>query len=195
MCPMSTITVTTNADSGEGTLRNAIASAADGDTIKFDSSLSGETIALTSGEIGIEAGKDLTINGAGADGLSINGNDTSRIFNVDSNQDVPTDLTLQNLTLSDGYTSDRGGAVQVKYKGALSLDKVNFEDNVADSGGGAIYSKWDTDLKVKGSEFDDNQAVAGNDERGAGAIAFVSPGEFTVTDSEFTDNEGINAHF
>jgi hypothetical protein len=29
----------------------------------------------------------------------------------------------------------------------------------------------------------------------AGAIAFVSPGEFTVTDSEFTDNEGINAHF
>ncbi|PSO82097.1 MAG: hypothetical protein BRC44_03410 [Cyanobacteria bacterium QS_4_48_99] len=192
---MSTITVTTNADSGEGTLRNAIASAADGDTIKFDSSLSGETIALTSGEIGIEAGKDLTINGAGADGLSINGNDTSRIFNVDSNQDVPTDLTPQNLTLSDGYTSDRGGAVQVKYKGALSLDKVNFEDKVADSGGGAIYSKWDTDLKVKGSEFDDNQAVAGNDERGAGAIAFVSPGEFTVTDSEFTDNEGINAHF
>lgn len=192
---MSTITVTTNADSGEGTLRNVIASAADGDTIKFDSSLSGETIALTSGEIGIEAGKDLTINGAGADGLSINGNDTSRIFNVDSNQDVPTDLTLQNLTLSDGYTSDRGGAVQVKYKGALSLDKVNFEDNVADSGGGAIYSKWDTDLKVKGSEFDDNQAVAGNDERGAGAITFVSPGEFTVTDSEFTDNEGINAHF
>ncbi|PSO76080.1 MAG: hypothetical protein BRC40_03705 [Cyanobacteria bacterium QH_8_48_120] len=192
---MSTITVTTNADSGEGTLRNAIASAADGDTIKFDSSLSGEIITLTSGEIGIEAGKDLTINGAGADGLSINGNDTSRIFNVDSNQDVPTDLTLQNLTLSDGYTSDRGGAVQVKYKGALSLDKVNFEDKVADSGGGAIYSKWDTDLKVKGSEFDDNQAVAGNDERGAGAIAFVSPGEFTVTDSEFTDNEGINAHF
>ena len=47
---MSTITVTTNADSGEGTLRNAIASAADGDTIKFDSSLSGETIALTSGD-------------------------------------------------------------------------------------------------------------------------------------------------
>ena len=192
---MSTITVTTNADSGEGTLRNVIASSADGDTIKFDSSLSGEIITLTSGEIGIEAGKDLTINGAGADGLSINGNDTSRIFNVDSNQDVPTDLTLQNLTLSDGYTSDRGGAVQVKYKGALSLDKVNFEDNVADSGGGAIYSNWDTDLKVKGREFDDNQAVAGNDERGAGAIAFVSPGEFTATDSEFTDNEGINAHF
>jgi predicted outer membrane repeat protein len=172
---MSTITVTTNADSGEGTLRNAIASAADGDTIKFDSSLSGETIALTSGEIGIEAGKDLTINGAGADGLSINGNDTSRIFNVDSNQDVPTDLTLQNLTLSDGYTSDRGGAVQVKYKGALSLDKVNFEDNVADSGGGAIYSKWDTDLKVKGSEFDDNKAVAGNDERGCWGDRICQP--------------------
>ncbi|PSO51451.1 MAG: calcium-binding protein [Cyanobacteria bacterium QH_1_48_107] len=189
---MSTITVTTKADSGEGTLRNAIASATDGDTIKFDSSLAGNTITLTSGQLEIEPGKNLTINGADANGLTISGNDSSRVFFVNSNQDFPASATLKNLTVANGYTSDRGGGVYATHKGAVTVDDVQFEDNVADKGGGAIYSKWDTDLEVTDSEFDSNKAVAGNDERGAGAIGFVSRGEFTVKDSEFTDNEGIN---
>ncbi|NEQ24243.1 MAG: DUF4347 domain-containing protein, partial [Microcoleus sp. SIO2G3] len=55
------ITVTTAADSGAGSLRAAIAQARSGDTIRFASNLQGQTIRLTSGEIGIPAGKNLTI--------------------------------------------------------------------------------------------------------------------------------------
>src|SRR5512141_1960873 len=44
----STFTVTMTGDSGPGSLRQAIASAASGDTIRFDPALAGQTITLTS---------------------------------------------------------------------------------------------------------------------------------------------------
>jgi hypothetical protein len=43
--------VTTTADSGAGSLRNAIEASGDGDTIYFASDLNGQTINLTSGEL------------------------------------------------------------------------------------------------------------------------------------------------
>ena len=55
------------ADSGAGTLREAVDLAASGDTITFDSSLDGQTITLTSGEV-VDPGKSLTIQGPGRPG-------------------------------------------------------------------------------------------------------------------------------
>src|SRR6516225_7876229 len=46
---LSTLTVLNALDSGAGSLRDAIKAARSGDTILFDSSLSGQTITLTSG--------------------------------------------------------------------------------------------------------------------------------------------------
>ena len=46
--PATTITVTNTNDSEPGSLRQALADANDGDTIDFDVSLKGQTIALTS---------------------------------------------------------------------------------------------------------------------------------------------------
>src|SRR5215813_6935775 len=57
---LSTLHVTSLADSGTGTLRDTIAAAAPGDTIDF--AVTG-TIALTSGELAIA--KDLTLAGPG----------------------------------------------------------------------------------------------------------------------------------
>jgi hypothetical protein len=59
----ATIIVTTTADSGAGSLRDAIAAASDGDTIQFAAALNGQTISLTSGELAID--KNITISGAG----------------------------------------------------------------------------------------------------------------------------------
>ena len=60
----ATITVTTTNDSGAGSLRQAIIDSLQTDTINFDSSLNGQTITLTSGQLLID--KDLTITGPGA---------------------------------------------------------------------------------------------------------------------------------
>src|SRR5579864_2297375 len=53
---LSALTVTTAADSGAGSLRADIATANSGDTINFASSLKGQTINLTSGELLINKG-------------------------------------------------------------------------------------------------------------------------------------------
>src|SRR4051812_21695255 len=72
-----TITVQSDGDHGPGSLRAALAVAADGDTISIKAKL---TILLTSGELVV--GKNLTIRGPGADGPTINGNGTSRAFHI-----------------------------------------------------------------------------------------------------------------
>src|SRR5262249_46463146 len=50
---LSTLTVTSPADSGDGSLRAIIAAAQSGDQIDFDQSLQGQTITLTSGQLAI----------------------------------------------------------------------------------------------------------------------------------------------
>lgn len=189
---MAVITVTSTADSGAGSLRAAIAAAQSGDTIQFASTLANQTIRLTSGQIEISPGKNITLDGAGAANLTISGNNTSRILFVNSNQDFPTNVAVKNLALTNGYTAEQGGAILGEHKANITVENVKFANNVADKGGGAIYSKWENNLTVLNSQFDSNIATKGNDERGAGAIAFVSPGNFIVRNSTFTRNQGIN---
>ena len=81
---MATITVTSTADRGAGSLRHAIANAKKGDTIQFAQKLSKKTINLTSGQLSIN--KSITIDGKKAPGLTISGNNASRVFLVEKNQ-------------------------------------------------------------------------------------------------------------
>ncbi|MDX2239097.1 MAG: choice-of-anchor D domain-containing protein [Leptolyngbyaceae cyanobacterium bins.302] len=188
---MATIFVTNTADSGAGSLRDAIAIAQSGDTIAFNLAAS-STINLTSGQIDIPVGKNLIIDGAGAPNLTISGSNTSRIFQLNANVVTSTSLTIQNLTLSDAYTPQRGGAILTTDEATLTLNNVTFRNNVADQGGGGVFAGFNSDLFVSNSRFENNIAIAGNDERGAGAIAFVSPGILQVTNSDFIGNQGIN---
>jgi len=105
---LPSVLVVTNAhDSGKGSLRDQIAAAQDGDTIKFSAGLAGKTITLTSGEIAIDIGLD--IEGLGASKLAISGNNASRIFDIDSNA---SPVTIAGLTLKNGQTQARfGGAI------------------------------------------------------------------------------------
>jgi hypothetical protein len=70
----STLTVLNNADSGSGSLRDTIAAANSGHTIVFSHSV--HYITLTSGKLAVT--QSLTIDGPGADQLTISGANASR---------------------------------------------------------------------------------------------------------------------
>ena len=136
-------TVTQVDDSGEGSLRSAIAQAnsSEGkDTITFDQSLSGETINLTSGQL--EITDDLIINGLGPTELTINGNENSRIFQInDGNDETQIEVAIKGLTVKDGEAIattpgeiERGGAILNQEE--LSLSNSRISNNSANFGGG-----------------------------------------------------------
>ncbi|MFM7427500.1 MAG: hypothetical protein ACKO7W_21275, partial [Elainella sp.] len=120
---MAIITVTSTADSGAGSLRNAIAQARSGDTIQFAPALAGKTIGLNS-RIEIPPGKNLTLDGSGAANLTISGNNRSQILFVNSNVDFNTSVTLKNLSFANAYTAEQGGAILAENKASLTLDSV-----------------------------------------------------------------------
>src|SRR5206468_543745 len=96
----ATITVTNTNDSGPGSLRDALANAANGDVIDA-SSITG-TILLTSGELLVT--NSVNILGPGPDMLMVNGNAASRVFHVDSN----TVVSISSLTITNGHVSVDG---------------------------------------------------------------------------------------
>src|SRR5208282_246292 len=103
-------TVTSLADSGPGSLRQAILNANAGDTINF--AVSG-TITLTSGELVID--KNLNIAGPGAVNLVINAGGPSRILSVNAGSVNLSGMTFANgLVNSDPFGSGgvgQGGGV------------------------------------------------------------------------------------
>ncbi|MCS6793081.1 MAG: DUF4347 domain-containing protein, partial [Oscillatoriaceae bacterium SKYG93] len=194
---LGTLTVTNNADSGPGSLRNAIATATPGDTIVFAPSLAGQTITLTSGQILIN--KNLIIDGAAAPGLTISGNNTSRVFetNIDASFN-PTNVTLRNLIIANGKVTGAddivgaGGAIRTGQQCVLVIENCQINNNFAELGGGGIYGGYRSTTIVINSKFNGNDGTAGKQERGGGAIAARSESIITVQGSEFINNKGIN---
>src|SRR5262245_26547475 len=95
-CPPTTITVTNTLDSGAGSLRQAINDAnacSDTNIIEFDAGVTG-TITLTSGQLLIAG--HVTINGPGADVLSVDGNNATRVFYITNHTVTITGLTIAN---------------------------------------------------------------------------------------------------
>ncbi|MCL2148135.1 MAG: hypothetical protein FWH47_02225, partial [Methanomassiliicoccaceae archaeon] len=124
------LVVTNGGDSGAGSLREAIAAAVDGDTIRFDPSVAAVT--LTSGGISFSQ-SDLTIDGGGGVTIQRAGGSAFRL--LDSTAPTGT-LTLMGLTLKNGDAgSGDGGGVRVTADAAL-VDCV-LAGNSAGNGGGA----------------------------------------------------------
>ena len=91
--------VTNTNDSGAGSLRACIAAATSGSTITFSSSLAGQTITLTSGHLVI--GTNLTIQGLGANQLTISGGNAARVFDIATGSNAVS-VTIENLTIANG---------------------------------------------------------------------------------------------
>ncbi len=167
----STLTVTSSADSGGGSLRSAIASAASGDTIVFAKSV--HAITLTTGELAIA--KSLDIEGPGADKLTISGNGVSRVFHIEGSSTV----TIANLTVAHGQSSGQLPASVVgTYEGTGS----------GAGGGGGILNEAPGNLTLTNDTVCDNQAL--------GAVGFtvvggglLNLGTATVQSCTFSNNQ------
>jgi|GEM_PF-1874452 len=141
----SSITVTSASDSGSGSLRAAIGSAADGDTIVFSFGSYPVVITLTSA---IVVTKNLTIQGPGSSKLSISGNNSNRIFKITGGTLRLSDLQIINgymaganaLAGEPGTYSGLGGAIYVGTSAGLTATNVIFSGNSAVGGkGGDAY--------------------------------------------------------
>ncbi len=104
----STLVVTSTADSGPGSLRNAVSLAATGDTVSFALVTNGTPIVLTTGQISIDSG--ITILGNGADSTIIDGNHASCAFYIPTH--VPNDtIRIQSLKIQNGYNTNGAGGI------------------------------------------------------------------------------------
>jgi hypothetical protein len=104
---LTTYTVHNLQDNGAGSLRQAVLDAnahAGVDIIAFADGLEG-TIHLTSGKLLIT--DSVTIQGPGADMVSVSGNDASRVFETAAGINV----TISGLTITHGKAPDQGGGI------------------------------------------------------------------------------------
>ena len=129
----ATITVTNTDDSGSGSLRNAIANAASGDTIDFNLSGCPCTITLTSAELLIDR-KNLIINGPGANQLTISGGNARRILRITGM--MPALVTISDVKIANGSASG-GGGIFVNL-GKLTISNSVITGNVSTGGQSGI---------------------------------------------------------
>jgi phospholipase C len=177
----TTIRLTSLADSGVGTLRQALANAADGDTIDA-TSVSG-TIMLTRGELRVTS--SVTILGPSPATLTVDGNSASRVFHVKSNVVV----RIENLTITKGYVTRYqplyrrapfGGGIYSDHA-SLTLGNCTLNRDDADYGG-AVYVDGGS-LAIETSTLSGNKALSG-----AGAAIYVRGGILTIHNSMLSSN-------
>jgi co-chaperonin GroES (HSP10) len=157
--------VTTTADSGVGSLRQALFIACVGSTITFDAAVfaTPQTITLTSGELLIT--KNLTIDGpnAATSRVTITGGSSSRAFNIQPGKTVTLrDLTVSGSTASGVSPANLGGAIYNDHA-VVNLVNMAISGNTADSGGG-VYNNGTTSgsatLTIINSTLSGNTAAA-----------------------------------
>lgn len=132
-------------------------------TIKLDPQL---------GQINVTDTGGLSIDGGKKD-VTVSGGDQTRVFEVSSG----AELTIQDLTVADGSTSDEGGGIS--NFGTLEVSNSTFSQNSADSSSAGIGNRGT--LTVTNSTFSNN-----NTSGFGGSIG--NRGTSTVTNSTFSKN-------
>ncbi|MEM7737125.1 MAG: MBG domain-containing protein, partial [Deinococcota bacterium] len=191
-------------DTADCSLREAIANAADGDTITFDASLSGQTITLSLGEL-LTGLDNLTIDASAlANPITIDVNNAFRIFHHTGSGT----FEINNLVVTGGdANADDGGGI----RGVSDVTVINstISGNTANSGGGGISSFGD--LTVIGSTISGNTTsrdgggiysnrtvtvinsiISGNTVNNGNGGGILSTRDVTVTNSTIAGNEAAD---
>lgn len=128
-------TVTSSADSGAGSLRNVLSTAANNEVIDFAAALNGTTITLTSGALNI-TGLTLTLDASAlAAGVTLSGNHNSRILTITGNAAV----TVRHLHLRNGRENAGNGGGILSLSSRLDLDGCSIRDCFSAFDGGGLW--------------------------------------------------------
>ncbi len=200
---LSTLTVTSDGDSGKGTLRAEIAAASSGDTIHFAPSAYG-TISLTSGPL-VVPDINLSIQGPGANKLTISGNGTYTVLElgiVPFGPDTPSTMTISGLTIANGNASTNasggnGGGIAEAVN--LTVNNSVFKNDIAPTGSGGAISdssafQSSLGLTLNNDLLEDNtsgSASIGFFRGQGGAIDAENGSNVIVNASTFIDNQSI----
>jgi hypothetical protein len=212
----ATLTVTNTADTGPGSLRQALVEAADGDIITF-ALPTPSSIGLTSGNLMVD--KDLTITGPGAANLTIERDSASSdlfdILEITAGHIVSVagvtvahgdgetgaiynlgTLTLENCAISENTASDLGAcAGAICNTGDLTILNSTIANNVTAFAPAGISSFKGaltlTNCTLSGNlvgGFGSTPSVVLNPPQSPGGGLFLSGGSAVITDSTIADN-------
>ncbi|HYO62661.1 MAG TPA: hypothetical protein VER08_03285, partial [Pyrinomonadaceae bacterium] len=188
---LSSVTVTSGADAGPGTLRRAVADVCDGGDIDFrlpaddpacDPATGRCTIALVSGELFID--KSVRIGGPLEGGVAVSGSGGSRVFRVAAGQ-----VSLSNLTVLRGAATD-GGAGLLVIGGDVTASGLNFVGNVSVGGDGGAVGVRGGRLELYNSTVSGNAARHGGGLHHDSAASFVRLVNTTVTNNRADGGAG-----
>jgi CSLREA domain-containing protein len=170
---MLSITVNTLEDQNDGSgvngwsLRDALIAASNGETIEFDPSLAGGTIELTNGALNVN--RDVTIEGSGADQLTIDAQGATNVFYVFQNSSETPNVAIKGLTL----TGASGVGVRAAQPATLNLQGVEI---VGNSGGGVEA--------YQGFAMTDSLVA----ENTGGPAIYLRYGTFSITNTTVSNN-------
>jgi hypothetical protein len=194
--PGSAVSDCTSPSNVDCSLREAISQAnanAGADTIVFRSGLTG-AIDLAAGQL--EITDALTIQGPGANLVTVDGGLNSRIIYANTTYGNPVsisgltlahgsaeggggirnfqgDLTISNAVITGSYSSTSGGAIYLNY-GSLVVDSTTLDTNTAADYGGGVYFYNSNNA---GQSVIRESTISGNTVNGDGGGVYVSNGD------------------
>src|SRR5208282_965965 len=165
----TSLTVTNTNDSGFGSLRDAMANAASGDTINFSLAYPA-TITLAST---LTINTSLTISGPGASNVAISGNNAVQVFSIGGGTVNISGVTIEHGSFG-GYPYGGG----IANGGTLTLSNSAVSGNTGSYVGGGIYNYGTLTLT--------NSTVSGNSASYMGGI--YNEGTLTLSNSTLSGN-------
>jgi hypothetical protein len=213
----ATFTVTNLNDFGLGSLRQATAdaNAAPGlDDIVFAGAATSGTITLTGGQMFLNGPTNLI--GPGAGNLTISGNNTTRIFQIQPGGGQPVNisgltftkgngsgglggaiynngghLTIESSVLTGNFSPAHGGAIFSGYSGSLlTIRNSTISGNTTNNHGGGIYSRSYTG--PNGTRIE-NSTISGNTANGVGGGVRSMRSPLQVVNSTISGNTSNGA--
>ena len=169
----ATLTVTTCANSGTGSLPVVVAGASSGDTITFASGLSCPPASpITVGTLGLSIAKNLTITGPGPRTMAVTGGDYG-VLDITSGV-----VAISGLTIEGGSNGGNGG--DIINGGTLTLTDSTISGSSVGGDGSGIYNTGT--LTLTGS------IVSGNTTTAGGGSGIDNAHTLTLVDSTVSDN-------